>query len=282
MNDDLGDRMKEYEGAEADRRLMPLLPVMARLDGKNFSTFTRGLERPYDSRMSSLMEATTEHLVKTTGACCGYTQSDEITLAWYSPSYKSEIWFDGRVQKMCSVLAGLTSALFNRGLPNFIPEKALWGSGSPLPVFDCRVWNVPNITEGANTFLWRELDASKNSVSMAARHYFSHKELMNKSCKEMQEMLFTWHKVNWNDYPDFFRRGTYLQRHKVLRKFTAAELADLPAQHEAHKNPALEVERSEIRRLNMPKLSTVTNREEVLFFGAEPQTASLVQSDIAV
>lgn len=167
--DAFGDRMKLYEGAESDRRLMPLLPAITRLDGKGFSKFTRGLERPFDLRMSELMTETTAFLVKLTNAVCGYTQSDEITLAWHSSDYESQIWFDGRIQKMTSILAAKASVFFNRRLDKFLPEKeariqeADSGDG---PVFDCRVWNVPNLEEGANAFLWREQDAVKNSVSI--------------------------------------------------------------------------------------------------------------------
>lgn len=99
MNDDLGDRMKVYEMAEAGRKFMPLLPIVARLDGKGFSSFTKGLLRPYDERLSNLMVDCTKYLVSETNACCGYTQSDEITLAWYAPDYKSEIYFAGRISK---------------------------------------------------------------------------------------------------------------------------------------------------------------------------------------
>ena len=84
MNDALGDRMKEFEMLEAGRRLLPVIPALARIDGRRFSRFTSGLARPYDQRLSDLMIATTKHLVEETNANCGYTQSDEITLTWYT------------------------------------------------------------------------------------------------------------------------------------------------------------------------------------------------------
>jgi len=102
MSDSLGDRMKLYESAEASRRFMPLLPVLARIDGRCFSSFTKGMERPYDSVMTDMMIATTAALVSETNACMGYTQSDEITLAWHSTDLKSQIFFDGRIMKMTS------------------------------------------------------------------------------------------------------------------------------------------------------------------------------------
>src|SRR5215471_4222370 len=82
MIDGLAERMKRYEATEAGRRLMPLLPALARLDGRAFHNFVRGLARPYDKRLSDLMIDTATFLVRETNAVAGYTQSDEITLAW--------------------------------------------------------------------------------------------------------------------------------------------------------------------------------------------------------
>ncbi len=235
MNDNFGDRMKLYEMSEAGRKLLPLLPVIARLDGRAFHGFVRGLERPYDQRLSHLMIETTKHLVRETNACCGYTQSDEITLAWYEADFASQLLFDGRVSKMTSILAALCSVYFNKRLPDLLPSEY----ARKMPIFDCRVWCVPNVTEGANAFLWREHDATKNSISMAARHYYSHNQLENKSGPEMQELL--WRKgVNWNDYPVFFKRGTYVQRKNVIRPFRrgrpgkAAGQARCPSRSKPH------------------------------------------------
>ncbi|GAK57454.1 hypothetical protein U27_04421 [Candidatus Vecturithrix granuli] len=260
-----GNRMKTYEHQEAGRRFLPLLPVCARLDGKGFHKLTQGLARPYDTRFVEIMCQTTAYLVKETQACIGYTQSDEISLVWYSDDYKSQTFFDRRIQKMVSVLASMTTAFFNASLPKHLPEKT-----GALALFDCRVWQVPILTEAANTFLWREYDATKNSISMAARHYYPHEVLYKKTSAEMQEML--WQKgVNWNDYPAFFKRGTFIQKRKVVRAFTAEEIDHLPAKHEAHANPNLLIERSEIQRLAMPPFAKVKNRVEVIFSAAAPE-----------
>lgn len=263
MADALGDRMKSYEASE-DRRFMPLLPVIARLDGKGFHNFCRGLRRPYDERLSSLMLATTTHLVRETGALTGYTQSDEISLLFYSDDPKSQIYFDGRVQKMVSVLAASATACFNALLAEYIPEKA-----EVTALFDCRVWAVPTRDEAANVFLWRELDATKNSISMAASDLFSHKSLMGVNSSQKLDMLMG-AGVNWNDYPAFFKRGAFVQRRKTVRAFTATEIEKLPLKHEARTNPDLKIERSEVARIDMPPFARVSNRVAVLFDGAEP------------
>jgi len=263
MNDDLGDRMKLYEGIECDRILIPRLPIYARLDGRCFSNFTRGMDRPYDARMTRMMIDTTKYLVEETHAIMGYTQSDEISLAWHFLEPKSEPLFGGKFHKLHSVLAGLASAKFNQ-LCHYV------GLNDTLAVFDCRVFNLPNQDEAANAFLWRELDATKNAISMAASYYFSHKQLHGKDGKQKQEMLFQEHGVNFNDYPAFFKRGTFVKRISEERELTVEELERIPEKH----RPIGPVMRSKIVELEMPKFLTVTNRVGVIFNGEEPNVAT--------
>ena len=264
MNEKMGDRLKGYESQTTDTMLIPLLPAMARLDGKNFSSFTKGLKRPYDERLSNLMIETTKYLVKETNALCGYTQSDEISLVWYSAISDSQIYFNGRVFKMETDLAGMSSVFFNEKLPEYLPEKV-----GKRPRFDTRVWNVPTLEEAANTFLWREFDATKNSITMASRCYYSDKTLFKLNGSQKQELLFQ-KGVNWNDYPSFFKRGTYIQRKKTFTKFSADEIEKLPKNHQARTNPNLEIERNVISILDLPPLSQVKNRVDVIIFGEEP------------
>lgn len=260
----LGDRMKEYEFQTCSYKMIPRLPVIARLDGKSFSSFTRGLEKPYDKRLSDLMVETTKYLVKETNANVGYTQSDEITLLWYTDKIESSIYFDGKLFKMIGDLAASASVFFNSKLKEYLPEKA-----DKLPRFDARVFNLPNLTEAVNCFLWRENDAVKNSITLAASEYYSHKELYKKNGNEKQEMLFQ-KGVNWNDYPSFFKRGSYIQRKRVLTKFTAEEINKLPKKHKARENPDLEIERWSIDIINMPPLGKVGNAIDVIVYGEEP------------
>lgn len=273
MSDAMGDRMKAYEGCESGRRFMPLLPVVARLDGKRFSAFTRGLARPYDPRLTELMVETTKYLVSNTVALVGYTQSDEITLVWYSPRSDGEIYFDGRVQKMTSVLAAECTAYFNSRLREFLPEKA-----DQRPVFDCRVWNVPTLEEAANTVMWREFDATKNSITMAAQCHYEHSELMHKNGPQKQEMLFA-KGVNWNEYPVEFKRGSYVLKREITRKLSELDLTDLPPLHNLRLNPDAEFTRPMILSVELPPLGRVANRVGVLFRGEEPITASPKEKD---
>lgn len=266
--DEFGDRMKEYEMREAGRRFLPMLPVIARLDGKNFSKWTKGLERPYDERMSKVMVEVTKVLADKTHSNIAYTQSDEIQLVYYSNDYKSQIYFDGRIMKMTSVLASIASVHFNIEAHKYLPEHA---SSKPPAYFDCRCWNVP-IEEVFSAVYWREVDCTKNSVSMAAQHYYSHKQLQDLGRADMMDLLME-KGINWDKYPSFFKRGTYVQRKKVVRKFTTEEIQNLPEKHEARTNPDLEIERSEVRVVDMPPLSKVLNRNEVILYGAVPVVA---------
>jgi len=288
MSDSFGDRIKKYELQESGRRFIPLLPVCARLDGKNFSNFTKGLCRPYDEIFSRLMIDTTKYLVEETCACIGYTQSDEISLVYYSDKADSQIFFDGRIQKIVSVLASMCTIKFNQLLQNTyvtVLEKLknyLDGDNIPhyltiwnekrklLPVFDCRAWIVPTQIEACNTLLWREIDATKNSISMAASEYYSDKQLFEKNSSEKQEMLFQ-KGVNWDQYPSHFKRGTYIQRRKNISLFTTEEIKKLPPKHEARTNPNLMIERTEVRELEMPPLNRVINKIGVIFNGEEPK-----------
>ena len=264
-SDTLGDLMKSYEMSMAGVKVMKGIPLLARLDGRSFHSFTKGLPRPYDERLSTCMIETTKYLVEETHANVGYTQSDEISLAWFIPADSAaDYMFVGRVQKLTSILAGLASAKFLRLVIEKIPEKA-----DKIPVFDCRVWQVPTIDLAAQAFLWRELDATKNSISMAAHAYFSHKSLQGLNGSEKQERLWTEKGINWNDYPTFFKRGTYVQRKTFERELTEAERMAISEKHRPE--PGQKFTRSSIVELELPPAKRVANYADVLFFKEAPK-----------
>lgn len=271
--DALGDRMKLYESRETERFLMPKLPVVARMDGNTFSKFTRGMDQPYDLRLRAAMLATTRHMVELTGATAGYTQSDEITLVWYAPDLRTQMWFNGRIMKLVGHLAAKTTSFFQKCVRETMPEYE-----DRDPTFDARIFNVPTLEEAVNALLWRELDATKNSITQAAQTMFSHKQLMHKTGNVKQAMMLE-KGVNWNDYPIAFKRGVYVRRQIVDSPFDAAELATLPPGHHAHSNPGLMVKRSRIMVMDMPPIRQVPNRLSVIFYGAEPGTPVVAESD---
>lgn len=266
--DTIGDRMKAYEAIATSDRLLPLVPAVIRLDGRGFHKFTKGLVRPYDTRLTEAFVAVTSKLVEETNAVMGYCQSDEISLCLYEEHIDQQLYFDGKVFKITSALAALASVLFYREVVNRLPP----GYADRLPTFDCRVSNMPTKVEATNYFMWREWDATKNSITMAASTEYTQQELEGKNGSQKQEMLFK-RGINWNEFPTSFKRGTYVQRRTVSKPFTMAEREALPLGHHARKNPDLLVERRAIITLDMPPLAKVVNRVEVVFNAEAPAVA---------
>lgn len=250
--DSLGNRMKGYELAAEGERLDVRLPVYVRIDGRSFSKFTRGLERPFDVRISRAMIETTKGLVERTHARLGYTQSDEISLVYLADGERSDILFNGRKQKLTSVLAALATALFTAAIPDEWRTR--------LPHFDCRVCGLPSQTEAANMFLWRWKDATKNAIQMVAQANFSANQLHGKHGSQMVAMLKE-KGIDFNDFPAFFRRGTFAQRVLEERLLTDEEQAQIP---EAHR-PKGPVNRHRIDTFEVEDFYGMANREEFVF-----------------
>lgn len=251
----LGDRMKGYEERYRNE-VFPDLPFVVRVDGRNFSGWTSKLDSPYDKGLIQTMNATAEHMLENTqGSVVAYTQSDEISLVFYQPSYQSEPMFGGRTQKLASVCASMATAQFNRiGAPEWGPKQ-----------FDGRVFGLPGLTEAYNYLLWRERDATRNSIRLVGQEYFSHNELFEKSNDEVQEMLWQEQDINWNDFPARFKRGGYYCQRTVSKPFSETEIKDLPEKHHARQNPDMAFERNVREWLDIPPIAQLENPGEVLF-----------------
>ncbi len=211
MEDALGDRMKAYERMETSRSLDSRFPIYARIDGRGFSKFTKGLDRPFDFEMSNAMIFATEELVNKTHAAVGYTQSDEISLVWWLPDPKSQMLFRGKTQKLTSILASMATAAFTNYIFHHWEETKSDRYMDRLPHFDARVFQLPDLDEATNAIYWRFKDCTKNAISMAARSKFSHKELNKKNTGEMLQMLAD-AGINYEDYPSFFKYGSLFAR----------------------------------------------------------------------
>jgi tRNA(His) 5'-end guanylyltransferase len=264
----LEERMKKYEFLYRPF-LLPLTPAIARIDGRAFHTFCRGLERPFDARFHKLMVKVTEYLVKESRAKIGYAQSDEISLLLFSDHFESKIYFDGNVNKIISTLAATASVAFHRFLPEYIPEKT-----KSFPTFDARVCNYPP-DEVPNYFVWRELDAVRNSILAAAEYHLGHSAIQNLNTLQLQDELFTQKEINWNDFPWYQKRGTYVRQKRARKKFTADEMDSLPPRHEARKNPDLEMERNIVVIKEIPPMTEIINRERFLLYGETPVTEEM-------
>lgn len=261
----LGDRIKEYE-ASTDQKIMSRLPVVVRLDGRSFSKFCKGMKKPFDEDMSQAMINTAKYLVRETQAKIAYTQSDEITLILHDENMKKHnLMFNGRVQKVCSIFSSLASTYFLTEVMRRWPEKIKNGR---FPTFDCRAFAVPSKSEAYNALLWREHDATKNSVSMFAQAYFKHAELHKKSTKEKKQMLLDIG-VNWDEAPTSHKRGTYVQKKRVNVVLDPSAICAIPKEHRPKNGMVL---RSEIAEVDMPILTRVKNIQEVIFEAETPAT----------
>lgn len=243
INDDLGKRMKEYYEQISKTKLMRRCPVVLRIDGRAFHTFCRSFNKPFDDILVKTMQDTMKYLCENIEGCVlGYTQSDEISLLLID--YKkldTAAWFDYEVQKLCSISASMATLAFNKFFYdnvefNFQEEWAKinekitnkeisseeaepmfdkledeyydkYYSKCNKAMFDSRCFNIPK-EEVTNYFYWRQLDATRNSIQMVGQANFSHKELQNKSCNDIQNMLLTEKDINWNELITYKKRGS--------------------------------------------------------------------------
>jgi tRNA(His) 5'-end guanylyltransferase len=250
--DTLGDKMKALEGVEGSRKAVIGMPLIVRLDGRAFHTFTKGLKRPFDENLTKLMQDTTKYLIEQTSAMLGYTQSDEITLVWFFPADAvQEYMFDGRYQKICSILSATATAYFNKHLAAALPEKA-----DALPLFDARAWQVPTLHEAYQCLLWREKDAIKNSITMVSLAHFSDKEIHGVNGDVKKQMLREAGDP-WEDYASCYRKGSYFKRVTEVRPLTGEELEKIP---EKHRTTEL-VTRRPVKQVELPDLNTISEVE---------------------
>ena len=240
VHDDLGVRMKTFYEQIPKTKLMRRCPVAIRIDGKAFHTFTTGFHKPFDEVLIKSMQETIKYLCENIQGCVlGYT--DEITLILVD--YKkltSSAWFDYEVQKICSIAASMATMAFNKAFKKNIDiyskSKIVTGYSGQYygdyenaneqldiyrkaldkgAMFDARCFNIPK-EEVTNLVYWRQLDASRNSIQMVGQANFSHKELQNKSCNDIQDMLMTQKGINWNDLPTYQKRGSCCVRNKIV------------------------------------------------------------------
>lgn len=230
---DLAKRMKEYEKVNR-RYLMRRQPVILRLDMRAGHTFTRGFKRPFDEVFIKSMQDTAKYLCENImGAVLSYQQSDEITIVLIDyKKLNSESWFDNCQNKIESVAASMATMAFNKAFSSNVHDlnwdcckeslgdevtvgrEEDWKRCTEVyqkrigdAMFDCRAFNLP-IAEVTNNIYWRQLDASRNSIQMVGQANFSHKELQNKSCNDIQDMLMTQKGTNWNNLPTYQKRGS--------------------------------------------------------------------------
>lgn len=213
--DSLGDRMKGYEAC-FDNKLPQRCPMVLRVDGKTFHTLTKKWKcmRPYDRDLQMSMRATMMELCKfISGSVIGYTQSDEISIVVRDDmSIATQPFLDKRIQKLCSIVASKATAAFNEDYriyhaENFRSKDSVSADlvYYPPAMFDCRVFVMPEY-EVQNYLVWRQQDATRNSIQMLGQSLYSHKELHGKNCSDLQEMCFQ-KGHNWDKLEVWQKRG---------------------------------------------------------------------------
>lgn len=213
--DSLGDRMKRYE-IVTDAQLMRRTPVIVRVDGQAFHTLVQkatklhfpleGMQRPFDPVFIRAMQVAAMAVLKRVDGCSlAYIQSDEASflLTDYA-TFETDAYFGYRVQKLCSSFASKMTAPFDRYISGYFKLH-------DHPSFDARVFNIPR-EDACNYFLWRQQDATKNSISALAQQHFSHKELEGVSTSQRQSWLLEKKDINWNDLPTTWKRGSCIIR----------------------------------------------------------------------
>jgi hypothetical protein len=121
----------------------------------------------------------------------------------YFPKWQSEnphaVSLNPRVQSI--------QAAYKSGLVSFESFTEALAEANKLAFFDSRVFTIPDPIEVENYFVWRQQDATRNSIQMAGQSMFTHKELHGVTCNQLQEKMWAEKQVNWNDYPEGFKRG---------------------------------------------------------------------------
>lgn len=208
--DNLGDRMKDYENV-SQIYLTKKLPVIIRLDGKAFHRFAKGFDKPFDNVLMKSMQETAKYLCANIMNCkMAYTQSDEISLLLVDyETRESQPWFENNLQKMVSISASMATLIFNRAFAETVNDYYRDDEDNfdyleyvkkfDVAMFDSRAFTLPQY-EVCNYFIWRQQDAIRNSIQMAAQSMFSHKELRDLNCDQVQEKMWQEKNVNWNDY----------------------------------------------------------------------------------
>lgn len=224
-NDSLGTRQKGYE-AVYKQKLVPKMPIVLRIDGKAFHTFTKGMKKPFDDLLMDSMQQTMLALCKDIPTCkLGYTQSDEITIVCICDDMKkTEGLYDYKVQKILSVIASKATRYFNKiffeNVEKLQHDKDVFKSVVDVNVykkklfaaeFDCRVINIPE-WDVINNLIWRQQDATRNSIQMLGQSYFSQKQLDKKNTSQIMDMLMLRENVNWNDLATAKKRGSCCYR----------------------------------------------------------------------
>jgi len=206
MANSIGERMKRNYESPSRFQLTRRTPVIVRIDGRAFHTFTSKhfpgtfSQKFHDAMVLAAIRTASEMQ----GFKLGYVQSDEASfLLTDYDNLHTQPWFGYNQSKVESISASTMTAAFARCM-------RLVGV-TDLATFDARAFNIPE-DEVANYFLWRAKDWERNSLSMYTLRYFSHRDLQGVSSAGRHELLHSEGK-NWTrDLHTWEKNGTYITR----------------------------------------------------------------------
>lgn len=198
-----------------------------RVDGRAFHTFTRGMERPFSAPFRRAMQTAAATVLTQLKPQFTYFQSDEITYVWTTKNKEGFTHpFGGKVSKLLSVVASLTSVAFYKACIDEGIEL-----GDKLPHFDARLVEVLPANASIQSLLqpvqWRENDAMRNAIAMVAQSMFSQSELHGKN-SYVQATMASDAGYDWEAVPAGYIRGTYLVMSPEQRELTPQEIIRIP------------------------------------------------------
>ena len=208
--------MKDYE-VYSSLRVPKNSKIIVRLDGRSFHKLSKDLNlvKPYDDNFYQVFARVCEDLFKEFSALFVYAFSDEISILL------KQIPFDGRIEKINSVIASYASSSF---VINYNCDF------KKPPAFDSRIIPI-NDMDIYKYFKWRQDESWRNCVNSHASNYlktkYSNNEVDGKlngmKVSEVHNLLFE-NGINLNDVENYKKRGIGIYRkHKKIVGFNKKE-----------------------------------------------------------
>lgn len=200
---------KDMEAAQAPSVLPRTDWWIIRVDGRAFHTFTKGMRRPYDIDFMHSMDDTAVVLCEEIqNARYAYVQSDEISVLVKANGEKAQTWFGGERDKVISISAAIASA----------EKSRQWERRAQ---FDSRVITTDLAMDVERYLIWRQHDAFRNAVSMAAQAHFPHSLLKGVGTGAQIRMLQAKTGLSLEALlPDGFRKGRLVAPYAVRESVT--------------------------------------------------------------
>ncbi|XP_077992965.1 putative tRNA(His) guanylyltransferase [Glandiceps talaboti] len=212
--------VKQFETPD---KCLPNCWIVVRLDGKNFHKFSdeHDFEKPNDEAALKLMTSCAEYVMNDfKDIIIAYGQSDEYSFVFR----RTTTQFSRRASKLTTNVVSLFASCYVFNWSKFFPEKKL----KYPPGFDGRSVVYPAIHNLRDYLSWRQADCHINNLyntcfwKLVLEGDCTNKEAEEKLrgtfSSDKNELLFSQFKINYNELPQLYRKGTVLFRQKVEEK----------------------------------------------------------------